>query len=614
MNRREFLKVAAAMGVTFAVPYEFPGRSSAETQGSDQQAFLRLVEEYVDAFYQFHPIRGPESGNHTYDGLGLDDLSPQSLARELESVRDYERRLSEIAPSQLGTDLAIDHALLGTNIAARRDELEVTKTYAHNPFYYADIVQIGILFQMMFEYAGTTRSSRLQVVFRQLDSIPALMENAMRYLQSVAPELLDYGIASLGDLESFLKDDVRTYFADATLPDGGAADTALDTRIATAWDAISRLIVHLERLQDAPDPKPSFALGEVGLAKRLRLREGIALPADKPFAGILARALAELEKDKAAFAKIAHEIDPEQDALAVWEEVQTHHPKPGEVVSVIQAQVDAIVKFLKDKNIIAVPADETIQVTVAPEFMLYWYASAWCTGPFEPKPAPPAVYYVSDPKGILSDADADEFLKDIVTPEMWSTSAHEAYPGHMLQGYALRQVKREQVDTGNLSLVAVSNVFYPYSFGEGWAVYCEQMVREAGLLQDAEPRAYREYLLGQLSDSRLGRTKNYAGIRMQLGEMSLAEAADFIERNAFVGTDTAYKYAQRLAYEPDAILYGIGKMALVQLREDYKEAVEARGETFSLREYHDRLLSLGQYPIPVLRQKMLPGDTRDLIR
>jgi hypothetical protein len=614
MNRREFLKTIPLVGTALALTVTITGCSNSDEESVEKKAFLQLAEQYVDEFYQFHPIRGPESGKHQYDDRGLDDLSPEAITRELESLKGWARRLAQIDTDLLTTELSVDYSLLANNIAARQDELEITRTYAHNPYFYTDIISIGILFQMLFEYAHTTRSTRLQVVFKQLDSIPALMENAILHLQSVSQEALDYGILSLEDLESYLKGDVRSYFADAQLPDVNPATTTLDQKIDAAWASISKLITHLRTLRDSPSPKPSFALGAEGLAKRWRLKEGIYLPIEKPFDKILTRLLAYIESDRAELVSIAGEIDPNKDVLSILLETKKHHPNPGEVERVIQGQVDKIVEFIQKENIIAIPDDERIVVKTAPAFMLWWYATAWSTGPFEPQPAPPSVYYVSDPKGILSDEEANEFLEEMSKPVMWSTSSHEAYPGHFLQGYALKQVKRQQVDPGNLSIVAISNVFYPYSFGEGWAVYCEQMMREEGLLDDAGSNANVEYRLCQLADSLLGRVKTYAGIRMHLGEMNMDEAVDFIERNGLVNRIIAYNGAQRLAYEPDAILYGIGRMALVQLREDYEEAVQVKGRSFTLREYHDHLLSLGQYPIPVLRKKMLPDDKQELIR
>jgi uncharacterized protein (DUF885 family) len=287
----------------------------------------------------------------------------------------------------------------------------------------------------------------------------------------------------------------------------------------------------------------------------------------------------------------------------------------------VKDQVDRLVDFLRDKDLITLPTDETVMVKASPAFMLYWYATMWVTGPFEPAPAPPAVYYVSDPAGIVkgegwqTDEEAqNEFLASMIIPELWTTTAHESYPGHFIQGYALKQVKRNLVDAGRLSWAAVCNIFMPFSFSEGWAHYCEQMVREKGLLKDGDPVDYQEYLMGQYSDSLLRLCRTYAGIQMHLDKMAVAEAADFFEKNAYVTREMAETEAQRGTYEPDYILYAIGKMAILQMREDYREMVEKQGRKYSIREFHDQLLSLGQYPLPVLRNKMLPGDTRGLIR
>ena len=578
----------------------------------DRKPFLDLVDRYVDAYYYFHPIRGPEAGIHTYDLNGLGDMSQESLDSELRSVKYFKRCLAGISPSCLGADLAIDYDVLSRNILARLSELENTKSYKRDPYVYADIVQTGILYQMLFEYPNTTLNSRLLVVLKQLDTIPLLMEEAAGHLESVPMALIVYGISSLRDTRQFLKKEVPRYFAHARLPDGSSAGVILKEKILTAADAMTRLIEHIEVLRRAPGPKPPFALGEKGLADRLRLKEGIGLPFVKPFNNILERTLAEIDENRDAFIKVAKEIDPNKSPREVWELVQTHHPKPGEVVSVVKPQVEKLVRFLKDRNIVAIPEDEEIIVRSSPAFMLYYYATMWQTGPFELRPAPAGVYYVSDPIGIIEDEEKqNEFLESMVTPELWTTSAHEAYPGHFIQGYALKRVKRRLVDEGKLSKVAVLNIFAPFHYFEGWAHYCEQMVREEGFRPDGGKTEYREYLLGQRSDALLRLCRTYAGIRMHLGEWSQRRATRFFEENAFMTEKAARVEAQRGTYEPDYILYAIGKFALLDLRSDYRRTVEASGGVFSLGEFHNRLLSLGQYPVAKLREKMLPTDTAE---
>ena len=576
---------------------------------SADEKFIDLVKDYVDTFYRFHPIRGPEAGVHTYDSTGLDNMSPESLKMEDESLLSFEKMLSEISREKLSPDLRTDYDRLQDHIAFRRDELEKTKTYTKNPYYYGDIIQVGLLFQILFDYQGTTRDTRLMTVLTQLDTISPLMDNAILYLQAVSPELIDYGISSLQDTESFLNVDIREYFAGANLSNGSPADPILDEKIRTANESIDRLVAHLNDLKTAPGEKPTFALGEEGLKKRFTLKEGLILPDQNSFDQISTDILTELTKRQTEFKTIAKETDPDADPRQVWADIEAEHPAPGELVSTIQNQVDKIKQFLRDKDVISIPDDEEIRVHASPPFMLYWMATAWSTGPFEKKPAPQAVYYVSDPKGILPDEEGNEFLKNFVTAEMWTTSAHEAYPGHFIQGYTLKQVKKNAVDNGNLSLVAISNIFAPFSYIEGWAVYCEEMIKDADFAPGNNTVEYKKYQLGQLSDRIYRLAGAYATIQMHLGLMNCTEAEQFIMNNSYITPDYAESLVTRAAYEPDYCLYSIGSMELLRLRDDYKAAVEEKGMNFSYREYNDKLLSLGQYPIPILRKKMFtdPG-------
>lgn|GEM_PF-1512641 len=585
--------------------------SSGNTQSgvniTPNEQFIRLVEDYTDTYYRFHPIRGPEAGVHTYDNTGLDNMSPESLKLEDESLLLFERSVSDIPRNKLSPNLQTDYDRLLDHIAFRRDELENAKSFTKNPYYYVDIIQVGLLFQILFDYQGTTKDTRLMTVLTQLDTIPPLMDQAILHLQNISPELIEYGISSLEDTKSFLDVDIKEYFAGSHLPNHNSSELLLDEKIQNATQSMDLLISRLKDLKSAPGEKPTFALGEDGLKKRFILKEGLILPEDKPFDQINADLLAELAKKQAEFKTIAKEIDPESSPYQVWKKIEAEHPAPGELVKVIQAQVDEIKKFLRDKNVISIPADEDIRVNDSPPFMLYWMATAWSTGPFELKPAPQATYYVSEPKGILPDDECDEFLKNFVTAEMWSTSSHEAYPGHFVQGYALKQVKRDSVETGNLSLVAISNIFAPFSFTEGWAVYCEQMVKDAGFVPDGKTIDYKKYQLGQLSDRIYRLAGAYTTIQMHLGRMNITEAEQFITNNSYITPEYAQSLALRGAYEPDYCLYSIGSMELIKLRDDYMMAMEKKRLSFSYHEFNDKLLSLGQYPIPILREKMFTG-------
>jgi uncharacterized protein (DUF885 family) len=64
----------------------------------------------------------------------------------------------------------------------------------------------------------------------------------------------------------------------------------------------------------------------------------------------------------------------------------------------------------------------------------------------------------------------------------------------------------------------------------------------------------------------------------------------------------------RGTFNPTYLYYALGRMQILKLREDYKRYLEARGQEFSLRDFHDRFLQLG-LPVSLARQALMPGDT-----
>jgi uncharacterized protein (DUF885 family) len=70
----------------------------------------------------------------------------------------------------------------------------------------------------------------------------------------------------------------------------------------------------------------------------------------------------------------------------------------------------------------------------------------------------------------------------------------------------------------------------------------------------------------------------------------------------------ALREVQRGTFNPTYLYYALGRMQILKLREDYRRAQQARGQPFSLRDFHDRLLRLG-LPLTLAREALLPGDT-----
>jgi uncharacterized protein (DUF885 family) len=99
-----------------------------------------------------------------------------------------------------------------------------------------------------------------------------------------------------------------------------------------------------------------------------------------------------------------------------------------------------------------------------------------------------------------------------------------------------------------------------------------------------------------------------ASLSLHAFDGSLEDATRAFRATAYFPDFTARREIQRGTFDPTYLSYALGRMLIFDLREEYRRAVLARGERFSLREFHDRFLALG-LPLPLARRALL-GDGR----
>jgi len=208
----------------------------------------------------------------------------------------------------------------------------------------------------------------------------------------------------------------------------------------------------------------------------------------------------------------------------------------------------------------------------------------------------PARYLITDVDPKWSDKQKEEYLGSINYPQLWTTSIHEVYPGHFVQGVFLKQVKSQ---VRRVAAIA------PASFVEGWAHYTEQMMIDEGF-GGGDPKIR----LGQHADALLRLCRFVVGIREHTDGMTVDQGTQFFMRNAYMGETPSRIEAERGTFDPTYLVYTVGKLAIMKLRDDYKRD---HHDDFSLQEFHDRLLSNGNAPLWVHRQMLLPGDKGKLI-
>jgi uncharacterized protein (DUF885 family) len=149
-------------------------------------------------------------------------------------------------------------------------------------------------------------------------------------------------------------------------------------------------------------------------------------------------------------------------------------------------------------------------------------------------------------------------------------------------------------------------MFAPASFVEGWAHYCEQMMVEAGF--ERQNPAFR---LGQLAEALIRLVRVIVGIKLHTEDLSVEQGVRLFRDEAFLEEAAARREAERGTFDATYLVYSIGKLMLLKLRQDYKQQ---QGKAFSLRTFHDTLLGNGTAPFWLHRQLMLgASDSGDLL-
>lgn len=545
--------------------------------------FPKLVAEYLQDLHSRHPSLAAASGIHTWDAQ-LEDYGAVALASEISAIKGFQGRLEKIPPLELQMSDTFDYQILSSNMQARLLELEQIKSYERNPQVYNDVLSNGLLQLAMFEYAPA--DTRLRMVISKENLVPRLIDSARANLRQPPAVFLKVAIESFTGTLSFVQNDLPKAFATV-------ADRKLQSEFKkstkTASETISGYIKHLKSIK--PDPKAGFAIGKQNYEAKLKYDEGIDIPVDT----LLKIAERELSKSQDDFKITAATIDSKRAALAVWADIQHDHPKAGTLVTEAQKQLDALVQFIQQKKIVTIPPAASPVVAPTPDFMRWSTASMWTPGPFERRSLP-ARYLITDVDPKWTDQQREEYLGSFNYPQLWTTSIHEVYPGHFVQGTYLKQVT---------SPVRKGWSIAPASFVEGWAHYTEQMMIEEGF-GGGDPKIK----LGQLADALLRLCRFVVGIREHTGGMTVDQATKFFVENAYMGQTPSRIEAERGTFDPTYLVYSVGKLAILKLREDYKRDRKAE---FSLQEFHDRLLSNGNAPLWVHRQMLLPGGKGKLI-
>jgi hypothetical protein len=565
-----FLRLAPAIAVWI-------GSMTAPAGGE----FGSFAKGYLEAYYEAHPVRATQLGIHEYDSR-LPDLSRRAIRRRVAALRNWLDDLGALERARLGTDDAFDHEILEHAIRGELLELEDVRGWQHNPMVYNRLLASGVASLIDREFSAL--ESRLTELISRLDQYDRIISACKKNMSDVPSIWAELALQNTRGTIEFLVDDVP-----AALAAQGLAD--LDRELVTRWErahrrALRRVRNFADWIERDLEPRADgdFRLGRELFERKLLYEEHVTLTIDE---------LVELndqaiEHYRAWVSREASRIDPDLPGAEVMARIAAEFPTSEQLIPTARRNVMDARDFVVERGIVTLPSDRLPTVRPTPEYARMGFASMSTPGPFETE-ATEAYYNITDVDPAWSAEQQAQHLTYFNYPGLLGVSIHEAMPGHYVQLLYQRDLPTD-----------VRKVFVPASLVEGWAHYAEQMMVDEGF-GDGDP-AVR---LGQLRRALQRHARWYAGIALHTGELSIENAAERFAEIAYFAPFPALRETRRATYNPTYLYYALGRMQILDLREDYRNHVESIGQTFSLQEFHDRFLRLG-LPISLARRALIP--------
>ena len=566
--------------------------ATAHADTATDEAFRNLADEFIADLVNLSPVNATLIGAHDADDR-LDHVDAKAREENLATLREYRDALAALGRAELSRANQVDYELLAHELASNIWSLETLQEWAWNPLYYTRTSGSAIYGLVARDFAPLEQ--RLVSVTARLEQLPRFLEQARTSLQPArVPRIhAETAISQNPGLNSII-DNMVVPHMDA-LP---AADRQrLEQAIETARDALAD---HQTWLEEELEPR---AEGDFRIGARLYdAKLAFALNSPLSRKEITARAEQEYENVRNEMYEVAKLVyagkhpltsfpDSPDEAYkqaiirAALEEAYRELPPRDGIVEVAKQQLQQATDFVIEHNIVTMP-EEPVEIIIMPEFQR-GVSVAYLDPPGPLDKEQPAFYAVAPLPEDWTEAQVESFLREYNLYSLQDLTIHEGVPGHYLQ-----------LALSNRYPSVLRAVLWSGPFVEGWAVYAERVMIEAGY-QDNDPlqrlitlKWYLRAVTNAIIDSAI----HVDGMTREAAMKLMVEGGFQEEREA------AGKWVRAQLTSAQLSTYFVGYQEHKDLR---AEMEELWGDEFTLRRYHDHVLSYGSPPVRFVRALML---------
>ena len=527
-----------------------------------EAGYRELIRSYLDLRWQLDPVAATMAGIETHDAH-LGRFSSADVKVAVAALKAMASAFEALIVESLDDQVDLTAVLNDLRVWIQR--LEKERPHELNPEFHLTHLMTG-LFALIIR-SDRPAELRGRALGARLADTPRFLDEAKATLKRPAPVFTETALSVARGGSALFSDAIPRFAAGLS----EVVRRQIEESLGPARDALRDFTDFLAgELTDRSDG--DFAIGRDAFDFRLSFEHALK----ETSSGLLKygeRLVAELDAD---LMRRAGMLSPGTSWRELAVRLRGATTTADELVERYASEMERARLFVIERALVSIP-EGPLDVIATPSFM-----------------APLIPFAAYDPPGAFSEDRRGWFYVTVPEPsrlgdhcvhEIACTALHEGYPGHHLQ-FLVAQAQRSPVRRLVSSPLTV----------EGWALYCEELMSDLGFLDKPEEVFFqRLHLLWRA-------VRIVLDIRLHTMGMSVEAAVNYMVDTLGIGRDSADAEVRRYCGAPAyQLCYAVGRRELLRLREDY---ARREGVSFSLKKFHDEVLSYGGLPVSLIRWGM----------
>src|SRR5256714_10309311 len=421
------------MKVAFLAAYSLSMSIFSAYANPQDQEFEKIAKDYIENYLSSHPEFATELGDHRFDGI-RSDFQMETRSRMLVHAKQVHEALKKLADyKKLTGPNQIDVRILRDNVDYEIFRLQELRDPEWNPLVYNQSLANSLYLLVARDFASA--QNRVPKLRQRMDGIPNVIKQAEANLQHPPKIYTETAIEQIQGAINLVRNGLDPLLNQA--PQMKKDLAPIQEKTAQALEDYKKWLQDdLLKRSDG-----NFRIGAEKFKKKLRF----ALASDLSMEEIKKRADAELQQTQAAIYETALPLykkyfpkadektltDKYKVTAAVLDRLAQEHQNDNTVVGYAQKVVGEATDFVKQRNLVSVPA-VPLEVIAMPEFKR-GVAIAYCdsAGPLEKNPK--TFFAVSPTPKDWTKEKMESVLRENNNYFIRDLTVHEAMPGHYLQ-------------------------------------------------------------------------------------------------------------------------------------------------------------------------------------